>query len=278
MPDFAGLAQLQGRVERVLNQRLAALGAPADLLVPMRYASLGGGKRLRAALVYAAGAALGAPEGLLDDAACAVELIHAYSLVHDDLPAMDNDDFRRGKPTCHRQFGEAAALLAGDALQTLAFETLADGPEPGRLRMVRRLARAAGAEGMAGGQALDLAQGAADLIGIEALHQRKTGALIAVSVVLGGEAADAGMAMLENLEAYGRALGLAFQIRDDLLDADSDQAAAAARPSYVALLGAEQARQRLAALHAQALASLRPLGDNGAVLATLADFAVRREV
>lgn len=278
MPDFAGLAQLQGRVERVLNQRLAALGAPADLLVPMRYASLGGGKRLRAALVYAAGAALGAPEGLLDDAACAVELIHAYSLVHDDLPAMDNDDFRRGKPTCHRQFGEAAALLAGDALQTLAFETLADGPEPGRLRMVRRLARAAGAEGMAGGQALDLAQGAADLIGIEALHQRKTGALIAASVVLGGEAADAGMAMLENLETYGRALGLAFQIRDDLLDADSDQAAAAARPSYVALLGAEQARQRLAALHAQALASLRPLGDNGAVLATLADFAVRREV
>ena len=277
MPDFAGLAEFQGRVEHVLDGRLAGLGAPADLLVPMRYASLGGGKRLRAALVYATGEALGAPAGLLDDAACAVELIHAYSLVHDDLPAMDNDDFRRGKPTCHRQFGEAAALLAGDALQTLAFEVLADGVEPSRLRMVLRLAQAAGAEGMAGGQALDLAQGAADLIGIEALHQRKTGALISSSVMLGAEAADAAPPVMDALLIYGRALGLAFQIRDDLLDADADRAAGTTRPSYVALLGTEQARQRLTSLHSQALVSLDILGDNGVALATLADFAVRRE-
>lgn len=272
----ASLATLQARVEQCLEQRLARFGAVEELAAPMRYASLGGGKRLRAALVYSTGQALGAPEALLDDAACAVELIHAYSLVHDDLPSMDNDAMRRGKAACHREFGEAQALLAGDALQTLAFEILADGAEPCRLGMIRRLARAAGAAGMAGGQALDLAGSATDLAGIERLHGRKTGALIAAAVLLGAEAAQADAAMRLALERFGTALGLAFQIQDDVLDADTDGRAEAI--SYVHLLGLGPAQQRAEDLRQEALVNLAVLGDNGRALAALADFAVRRLV
>lgn len=275
----AEFAAYRARVERALEVRLDGLAAPAALDAPMRYATLGGGKRLRACLVYAAGTALGAHPPDLDDAACAVELIHAYSLVHDDLPCMDDDDLRRGKPSCHRAFGEALALLAGDALQTAAFEVLAAGESPQRPAMLRLLARASGAAGMAGGQALDLLQGglAASLDTLEDMHRRKTGALIQASVLLGALAADATPEALDHLARYGSCIGLAFQIMDDVLDADDDVApGTATRPNYPALLGLAAARGRAAALRDHALVSLAFLGDNGRILSALADFIIDR--
>ncbi len=198
----------------------------------MRYVTLDGGKRVRASLVYAAGEAVGAPDSALDVPACAVELIHAYSLVHDDLPCMDNDDLRRGKPTCHKAYDEATALLAGDALQSYAFEILANDPTltvsaAQRLRMIALLAQAAGSHGMAGGQAIDLASGGRTLTlaQLEDMHLRKTGALIRVSVLLGAytrEGVEA--AKLEAFEKYSRAIGLAFQITDDILDVEGNAA------------------------------------------------------
>lgn len=272
------LRDLQARAEHALARRLAAVPAPPQLLRAMQYAALGGGKRIRASLVYATGESLGAPAGLLDDAAVAVELIHAYSLVHDDLPCMDDDDLRRGKPTCHLAFDEATALLAGDALQTLAFETLASGPEPARLAMVRRLAVAAGAAGMAGGQALDLAYGsdAPRLETLQTLHAHKTGALIEASVALGAAAAGAPPGVAAALSGFGHAIGLAFQVADDILDHEQDREAGAGRPSYALLLGKEGARAEAARLHEQALVNLKVLGDNGSFLADLADLIIHR--
>lgn len=278
MPD-SEFAAYRARVERALERHLHALAAPPALLEAMRYATLGGGKRLRACLVYATGEALGSACADLDDAACAVELIHAYSLVHDDLPCMDNDDMRRGKPSCHRAFGEALALLAGDALQTAAFEVLATTESPQRVRMLRLLAKATGAAGMAGGQALDLGQiGLGTSIdALEDMHRRKTGALIQASVLLGGLAAGAPPGALEPLAQYGSCVGLAFQIMDDVLDADADVApGAAARPNYPALLGLEAAKARAAHLRDRALVSLAFLGDNRGALSTLADFIIDR--
>lgn len=276
-------AQL-ARVERALNEWMPAQ-APAGLGEVMRYAVQGGGKRLRPLLALAACEAVeGAPQAALR-AACAVELIHAYSLVHDDMPCMDNDVLRRGKPTVHVQFGQAQALLAGDALQALAFEILT--PEPSaatsagmpadmQAALCRLLARAAGADGMAGGQAIDLASVGLPLTEPElrAMHRRKTGALLLASVRMGAACAAHPLpaAALQALDAYGQALGLAFQVVDDVLDVTADSAllgktagkdAAAGKPTYVSLLGLEAARQLAADLLAQAENALNALQASG---------------
>lgn len=276
-------AQL-ARVERALDEWMPAQ-APAGLGEVMRYAVQGGGKRLRPLLALAACEAVeGAPQAALR-AACAVELIHAYSLVHDDMPCMDNDVLRRGKPTVHVQFGQAQALLAGDALQALAFEILtpepsaaasADMPAAMQAALCRLLARAAGADGMAGGQAIDLASVGLPLTEPElrAMHRRKTGALLLASVRMGAACAAHPLpaAALQALDTYGQALGLAFQVVDDVLDVTADSAllgktagkdAAAGKPTYVSLLGLEAARQLAADLLAQAENALNALQASG---------------
>jgi len=283
------------RVEAALDEALpAATLAPERMHEAMRYAVLGGGKRMRPLLVYAAGSALGAALEGLDPSACAVEIIHAYSLVHDDLPAMDDDDLRRGKPTCHRVFGEAMAILAGDALQALAFELLAAHPAlesvaPGcRVRMLRALAVACGPAGMAGGQAFDLeAVGRTlSLSELERMHRYKTGALILSSVQLGALTAGVSEGPLwDALQTYGLELGLAFQIQDDLLDVLASTEAlgkrqgadqARGKPTYPALIGLEQS-QRLAREHMDlAIAALAPLGAQGLILEQLARFTIER--
>ncbi len=288
------LLRYRERIERALDARLpAATVAPARLHAAMRYATLGGGKRVRACLVYAAGMALGARAELLDAPACAVELLHAYSLVHDDLPCMDDDDLRRGKPSCHRAYDQATALLAGDALQTLAFEILATEPMPAvsstqRLEMIATLARAAGAAGMAGGQAIDLASVGKKLTPeeLQDMHARKTGALIHAAVRLGALTVEApDTRLLAALDAYGHAIGLAFQIADDVLDVEGETATlgkqpgvdqARGKPTYATLLGTEGAKAKAKALLDRALESLAPLRDNGAVLAVLARYIVER--
>ena len=284
--------QLKGyraRVEDVLARTLPSMETvPMDLHEAMRYATLGGGKRLRACLVYATGEALGAAPEALDPPAAAVELIHAYSLVHDDLPCMDDDDMRRGRPSCHKAFGEATALLAGDALQTQAFAVLAAAETlspQARIRMVAELARASGSLGMAGGQALDLKAGPVATIEVlEERHSRKTGALMHAAVRLGALAATPEIPPA--LDDYGRALGLAFQIADDLLDVEGvalvvgktiGADAAAGKATFASVLGIKEARRRARDLYENSLASLRFLGDNGRLLATIAHYAVERD-
>ena len=288
------------RVEQALSHWVAA-DAPAGLGEAMRYAVLDGGKRLRPLLVLAARDAVAPADGAvrsaaLDDAAlrsaCAVELIHAYSLVHDDMPCMDNDVLRRGKPTVHVQFGEARALLAGDALQALAFELLTpDGPgasAPVQARLCRLLGRAAGSAGMAGGQAIDLASVglALDEAQLRQMHRLKTGALLQASVMMGAACGQADAPALAALQDYGAALGLAFQVVDDILDVTADSAtlgktagkdAAAHKPTYVSLMGLAPAQAYAGQLHQQAHAALRASGlpQQGA-LAALADMVVQR--
>jgi geranylgeranyl pyrophosphate synthase len=223
------MAACQVRLEHALDQCLpVATTHPSGLHEAMRYAVLDGGKRIRPTLVYAGGMATGAAQARLDIPACAVELIHAYSLVHDDLPAMDDDDLRRGKPSCHRAFGDAHAILAGDALQSLAFQILAqnksqDTDAATRLQMIRTLAQASGSRGMAGGQAIDLAATGQQLniAELEDMHIHKTGALIRASVVLGAMCGnDVDSVQLGRLDHYAKCIGLAFQIRDDILDVE----------------------------------------------------------
>lgn len=291
-PDIqAALLNYQARVERSLARMLpSASESPARLHEAMQYATLNGGKRIRAALVYATGEALGCEEGLLlDDAACAVELIHAYSLVHDDLPCMDNDDLRRGKPTCHRAFDEATALLVGDALQALAFEILSSheqGSEQ-RIKMIKILAEASSSRGMAGGQAIDLESvgKTLDLEQLEDMHSRKTGALILAAVQLGGLAADADSATMASLSEYGQAIGLAFQVADDILDVEGDTDilgkkagadAALGKPTYPGIMGLEQAKAQANRLRRDALESVTNLGDNGGLLSGIANYIVER--
>jgi farnesyl diphosphate synthase len=242
----------------------------------MRYSALGGGKRVRPALVYATADAFGIPETHVDGAACAVELIHVYSLVHDDLPAMDNDDLRRGRPTCHKAFDEATAILAGDALQVLAFQTLVSGaglPDDAhvRVRLVELLAQASGTAGMAGGQALDLAALGKRLSvpDIEEMHARKTGALIRACVLMGATCVPKlASATLRALDEFATSIGLAFQIQDDLLDVEGDPAtlgkavgadSALNKPTYPSTVGVEAAHRRVRDLHERALRSLRSL-------------------
>lgn len=276
------------RIEGVLDDVLAARGeAPADLVAAMRHSVLGGGKRVRALLAYAAGEFAGAAVDAVDAAAAAVELIHAYSLIHDDLPCMDDDTLRRGKPTCHVVFGEALALLAGDTLQALAFETLAAAGADARAAVLT-LARASGAAGMAGGQALDLAAVGAslDLAALERMHRMKTGALIRAAVMLGAGCAPAGPAAAQDaLEAYARAAGLAFQVVDDVLDVEGSAAslgktagkdAAQGKPTFVSLLGLAAAKERAEALRVEAHAAVAGAGGRGRRLAELADWIVLR--
>jgi geranylgeranyl pyrophosphate synthase len=245
----------------------------------MRYAALGGGKRMRPLLVYAAGQAFGAGLLALDHAAAAVELIHAYSLVHDDLPAMDDDDLRRGQPTVHKAFGEGPAVLVGDALLTEAFAVLAEVPAPAEVRvaLVAELARAAGHLGMVGGQAADIGMGGpiADVDALLVVHRGKTGALIRASVVMGGLVAGADPAQAQALAGYGAAVGLAFQLADDVLDAEQD-AGDDGPPSYVRLLGVEETTRRARDLagQAEALASTLRWPD---ALVALARFSVERD-
>ena len=278
-------------VEAALSHWVAE-DAPERLSDAMRYAVLDGGKRLRPLLVLAACEAVDGNAEAALRAACAVELIHAYSLVHDDMPCMDNDILRRGKPTVHVKFGEAGALLAGDALQALAFELLApEGdavPASIQANLCRLLARAAGHEGMAGGQAIDLASVglALDEDALRRMHRMKTGALLQGSVVMGAVCGAPTPVVLDALRGYGAALGLAFQVVDDILDVTQDSAtlgktagkdAAHDKPTYVSLLGLEPSRAYAEALLAQALAALDASGlQNTAALRALAKMVVQR--
>jgi farnesyl diphosphate synthase len=269
--------------------------SPQRLHAAQRYSVLGGGKRLRPLLVYCTGEALGVPAAVLDAPAAAVELIHSYSLVHDDLPAMDNDDLRRGRPTTHRAFDEATAILVGDALQVLAFSLLARDRTAGasveaRLHMVRILADASGTAGMAGGQALDLfAVGRSlDLEALETMHRLKTGALIRASVLLAAACAPGLTAdEWETLDAYSREIGLAFQIQDDILDVEGSTVllgktigadAARAKPTYPSVMGLEAAKARARELKRRACARLAPFGERATLLAWLASYVVDRRV
>ena len=296
----AALAHWRTRVEAALE---AALPDPAQdprrLHAAMRHGVLNGGKRMRPLLVYATGAALGAADADLDAAAVAVELVHCYSLVHDDLPAMDDDALRRGQPTVHVAFDEATAILAGDALQALAFDVLARGalPAEARVTMLAELARAAGVAGMCGGQALDIdatgtwgSASAGDatfqLADLERLHALKTGALLRCAVRLGALAGGASPAQRQALDTYADALGLAFQIKDDLLDIEGDAAtlgktagkdAAQDKATFPALLGVDASRVRLAALAATMQDALAALDADTGALATLARQVIERD-
>jgi len=288
------LAAYRARVEACLERSLPAEDLPPEQLhAAMRYAVLGGGKRIRPLLVYLTGEALGAPVERLDAPAAAVELIHAYSLVHDDLPAMDDDDLRRGRPTCHRAFGEATAILAGDALQVLAFQLLATdenmvADDRQRMAVVRELATASGTAGMAGGQAIDLwAQGRQmDVRTLETMHALKTGALIRASVLMGAWSADSPPPeSIRALAAFGAAIGLAFQIQDDILDVEGDTDtlgktagadSAKHKPTYPSVAGMETAKGRAAELCEAAIAALSPLGETANPLKEIARYIVHR--
>jgi farnesyl diphosphate synthase len=288
------LERWQQRVERELERWLPpATAVPQRLHAAQRYGALGPGKRIRPALVYATAETLGVPLARVDGAACAVELIHAYSLVHDDLPAMDDDNLRRGRPTCHRAFDEATAILAGDSLQVLAFGILArhpGGPDDAaaRVQLIATLADASGTAGMAGGQALDLAAEGRILsvAELEQIHALKTGALIRASVMMAAQSAsaldDAGRAALEQFAA---AIGLAFQVQDDILDVAGDEALlgkpvgsdqARGLPTYPALVGLEAARQRVQLLHAEAAEALAAQGWQDGPLAAVAAWLLGR--
>ena len=301
-PDFPAWSALAlARVEQALTDWVPA-AAPARLGDAMRYAVLDGGKRLRPLLVLASAEAVQGNGSAALRAACAVELIHAYSLVHDDMPCMDNDVLRRGKPTVHVQYGEAQALLAGDALQALAFETLASSPLPSERRcaMLTELAQAAGASGMCGGQALDIdATGGHEpkppadpaspstqrLAALEHMHALKTGALLRCGIRLGALAAGVDAATRDSLDRYAHALGLAYQIRDDLLDVEGDSAqlgktagkdVAQGKETFPALLGIHASRDRLVHLLAVMQQSLSDAGIQATALSKLARQVVER--
>ena len=292
-PGFdSRLGDYRARVERLLDSHLPPADTePRSLHGAMRYATLGGGKRMRPLLCYATAEALALAPEAVDEAACAVELIHAFSLIHDDLPAMDDDALRRGRPTVHKAFGVATAILAGDALQTLAFEVLAraSGPAAVRAAMLSELTGAAGSLGMTGGQAMDLeAEGKRlDLGQLEELHRRKTGCLIRASVMMSCAAqSQADHGTRAALDAFATRVGLAFQIRDDLLDVTGDESvvgkthgadAAHHKSTFPALLGVRAAEQRCDALYAEALRALEPLGEAAQPLRWMADHLVHRD-
>ena len=287
----ATFARWRDRIESQLDASLPSPSdAPRGLHQAMRYAVLGGGKRMRPLLVYAGGRIFGADENALDAPAMAVELIHAYSLVHDDLPAMDDDALRRGRPTTHIAFDEATAILAGDALQTRAFGLIADAPLPASLRVacLQTLAHASGAAGMCGGQALDIdATGHQQpLQALERMHALKTGALIRAAVRMGALCGQAPAADLATLDTVASALGLAFQVRDDILDveANSEQLGktagkdeAQAKSTFPALLGMDGAKAHLRTLSEQMFDGLAGYGEPADALRALAKLAVERD-
>ena len=291
-PDFEEvLARRRAEVEAALDRCVESCpGCPSRLLEAMRYSLLAGGKRLRPILVLLACEACGGDGAKALPAACAVEMVHTYSLIHDDLPAMDDDDLRRGRPTSHKVFGEAVAVLAGDALLTLAFEVLAQDVKPASVAAdcARELARAAGRCGMVGGQADDVDAEGSDgtLAELESIHQRKTGALLRASLRLGGLVAGADGGRLEDLDRYGRAIGLAFQIVDDLLDVrgsaeqlgkraqkDSEQH----KLTYPGVMGVEASARRARQLCREACEALAPFGEKGTPLKRLANLILERD-
>lgn len=289
------LKNYQLRVDKALLSLLPKEeGSNNNLPAAMKYAVTNGGKRVRPVLAYATGTALGIPLERVDVAAAALEMMHAYSLVHDDLPAMDDDDLRRGKPTCHKAFDEATAILAGDALQALAFTVLALNPDTGvpdsaKLQMVKVLGEASGADGMAAGQAIDLESVGQhlNLSELENMHNHKTGALIKASVSIPALLSmDTNTAMLQRLDKYAGAVGLCFQIVDDILDVVSDtetlgkkQGADIAlnKPTYPALLGLDGARQHAQDMHETALSALEDLGENFDQLRMLSHYIFERK-
>ncbi len=292
--DFQSwVAAQQVRLEDVLGGVLPrAEAAPQRLHEAMRYAVLDGGKRVRPLLAFAAGELAAATAERLNIAAAAVELIHAYSLVHDDMPCMDDDVLRRGKPTCHVQYDEATALLVGDSLQTLAFQLLAEhrlnDDAQRQLEMIKLLAVATGSRGMAGGQAIDLASVGKSLTlpELEFMHIHKTGALIRAAILLGAHCGTVSSAQLDKLDRFGKLIGLAFQVVDDVLDCEADTAtlgktagkdADNAKPTYVSLLGIHDARDMAQRLHREALDALAGFGDAAQRLRELADFIVLRK-
>jgi len=290
------ISQCKAQVQSALNRWLPAEDCkPETLHRAMRYSALSGGKYVRPLLVYTTGKALGVNAAALNGPACAIELIHSYSLVHDDLPAMDDDDLRRGKLTCHKAFDEATAVLVGDALQSLAFHILAVDSSIQvhaelRIKMIVTLAHASGSLGMAGGQAIDLeADGKGTdftLASLQYMHSQKTGALIRASVRLGAlSAPDCDEALLTRLDQYAADIGLAFQIRDDILDIEAstdvlgkNQGADIARnkPTYPALLGMDGAKQKAQQLHESALENLATLGSEADSLRWISEYIVQR--
>jgi farnesyl diphosphate synthase/geranylgeranyl diphosphate synthase type II len=283
----------QIRCEKNLERALTHLNISDNYLAEaMAYSLFNGGKRVRPFLVQATAQALSIDDARVDIAMAAVEMVHSYSLVHDDLPAMDDDDLRRGQPTCHIQFNEATAILAGDALLTGAFEILADMPadftDKQRLQLVRLLSKGSGASGMVAGQAIDLASvdKEVDLAHLENMHNRKTGALIRMSVLMGAHCGEPDEATLEQLVIYANAIGLAFQVHDDILDIESDTAilgkqqgadVALNKPTYPALLGLDGAKQKAKELCKQALTALDQLDGDTSALAELATYIITRD-
>jgi len=281
------------RFERVLEDLLPpAKAAPQRLHQAMRYAVLDGGKRVRPLLAFAAAELTGAELSRVHIAAASVELIHAYSLVHDDMPCMDDDVLRRGKPTCHVQYDEATALLVGDSLQTLAFQLLAEhrlnDDAARQLEMIKLLASASGSRGMAGGQAIDLESvgKALSVPELELMHIHKTGALIRAAILLGAHCGNMAAPELAKLDHFGKCVGLAFQVVDDVLDEEADTATLGKtagkdadndKPTYVTLLGVQAARAMAHTLHQDALDSLAEFGDAARRLRELADFIVLRK-
>jgi len=288
------LSFCQNRVERALEDRLpSGQLLPQKLHQAMRYSVLNGGKRMRPLLTYCTGKTLGIAPEALDGPACAVEFIHVYSLIHDDLPAMDDDDLRRGKPTCHVAFDEATAILAGDALQALAFEILAHDPSitataEGRLKMIIALAKASGSQGMVGGQAIDLQSVGTklNLPELENMHIHKTGALIRASVTMATLAmADIDSTVATKLDHYAKCIGLSFQVKDDILDEESDTATLGKtqgkdkdndKPTYPALLGLAGAKEKAQELHEKALDSLSIFGKEADLLRDLSLYIIQR--
>ena len=285
------LSAWQARIEQVLDDLLpSASQDPSILHQAMRYSALGSGKRFRPVLVYATGKSLDLAMEQLDPIAAAVELIHAYSLIHDDLPTMDDDDLRRGRPTCHRAFDEATAILAGDALQALAFEVLTSGLAASRsgLAVVNEIARACGSNGMAGGQALDLKAVGQQLDDgeLKEMHRLKTGALIRASITAPCLLAETDRQTFSYLARYGECIGLAFQIRDDILDVAGNSAltgkntladAALDKPTFVSVLGLAESLRQAEKLRDQALSSLDHVPGDTATLAWLAEYVVSRD-
>lgn len=290
------IAECRQRVDSALQNLLPPVSGNGERLrEAMRYSLFNGGKRVRPILVYASGQAVSnsltqAQQDSLDTIACALECIHAYSLVHDDLPAMDDDDLRRGKPTCHIAFDEATAILAGDALQTLAFELLSTAPymdDACKVALLQQLTRASGVHGMVLGQAIDLAavNHQLDLAQLETMHRHKTGALISASVAMGAIACGADETQLAALNTYAAAIGLAFQVQDDILDVTTDTATlgkqqgadiARNKPTYVSLLGLEQARTKAQELHQQALLALAGFDERAQLLRALSAYIIER--
>ena len=284
--------QSQQRIDQHLNAILPiASQGETTLFEAIRYSLFSRGKRIRPLLAYAAAKAVGEINPSTDRVAAALEMIHAYSLIHDDLPAMDNDDLRRGKPTCHIAFDEATAILAGDGLQTLAFEQLLEAqqlPPQTTLRLLAMLTKAAGIDGMVYGQAIDMAavNQTLTLPQLEHMHRHKTGAMISASVMMGGMTAGASEGQLGALKDYGEAIGLAFQVQDDILDVTTDTAVlgkqqgsdqARNKPTYLSLLGLDGARQKAAELHSKSLSALASFDECADQLRAIANYIVKRE-